>query len=115
VGDVIGVRISGHVIGDGSVGTRYSYRFAAKCLGEPQGVGNAIPLFFGELQAAAAFDVKRGQGSVQAIREPLGVTDKTSRALVLADADQNALACRPWSANGARLHLCEQLLVDPFG
>src|SRR5262249_20222038 len=67
-----------------------------------------------ELQTAAARSGERRKGPVQATREPLGVTDKTRRPRVLADADQNALACRPWSANGARLHLCEQLLVDPF-
>src|SRR5262249_5476951 len=73
VGDVFGVRISGRVVGNGSVGTRNSYRFAAKCLGEPQGVGNAIPPFFGQLQTSAALYVERRQWTVQAIREPLGV------------------------------------------
>ena len=36
-------------------------------------------------------------------------------ARVLADADEDALARRPRPRDGARLHLRQQLVIDPFG
>ncbi len=52
---------------------------------------------------------------MQPVGEPLGVTHEAGRARILADADDNALAGRPRALDGVRLHLAEQLLVDPLG
>ena len=52
---------------------------------------------------------------MQAVGQALGVAHEAGRARILADADQNALARRPRPRDGARLHLREQLLVDPLG
>ena len=51
---------------------------------------------------------------MQAIGQPLGISHKPGRARVLADANQDALARRPRTRDGARLHLREQLLIDPL-
>ena len=83
--------------------------------GQPQRVGDAVALLLAELQAAPAFDVERRPGRMQPIGQSLGVAHQTGGARVLADADENALAGGPGPGNGARLHLGEQLLVDPLG
>ena len=51
---------------------------------------------------------------MQPVRQPLGVAHEAGGARILADADQDALACRPRPGNGMRLHMGEQLLVDPL-
>ena len=86
-----------------------------KRFGKPQRIGDAVALFLGQLQAAAAFDVERHPRAVQAVGEPLGVAHQAGGARILADADQNALARRPWTLDRMGLHLGEQLLVDPLG
>ena len=52
---------------------------------------------------------------MQAVGEPLGVAHEAGAARIFADADQDALARRPGSLDGVRLHLGEQLLVDALG
>ena len=108
------MRIADDVVGDAPIGAWDRDRFAAERLGQTQRIGDPIALLFAELQAAPAFDVERRPWPVQAIRQSLGIAHKTRRARVLADADENALAGRPGSGDGARLHLREQLLVHPL-
>jgi len=52
---------------------------------------------------------------VQSVRQPLGITHEAGRTRILAGADQDALARRPGSGDGMRLHMREQLLVNPVG
>ena len=68
-----------------------------------------------ELRAARRLDVERGPRRVQPIGKALGIAHEARRARVFADADENALARRPRARDRARLHLLEQLLVDPLG
>ncbi len=115
LGDIVLVREADHVVGDLPQSARNRDRLAAQAFGEPQRVGDAIALLLAQLQAAPRFDVERGPGRVQAIGQALGVAHEAGRARILADADQDALAGRPRTRNGVRLHLGEQLLVDPLG
>ena len=107
--------IADHVVGDVAVAGRQSDGFAAERLGKPQRVGDAVALLLGQLHGAPALDVERRPGPMQPVGEPLGVTHEAGRARVLADANGNALAGRPRALDGVRLHLAEQLLVDPLG
>ena len=60
LGDVIGVRIADHVVGDAPIAARDGDCFAAQRLRQPQRIGDAVALLLAELQAAPAFDVERG-------------------------------------------------------
>ncbi len=113
--DVMGVRIADHVVGDVAVAGRQGHGFAAQRLGKPQRVGDAVALLLGKLHGAPPFDVERHPGPMQAIGQALGVAHQAGGTRILADAYGNALARRPWALDGVRLHLGEQLLVDPLG
>ena len=113
--DVVGLRVAHHVLGDAAIAGRQRHRLAAKRLGQPKRVGDAIAFFVGELRCAPALDVERRPRSVQAVSEPFGVANQSGAAPILADADQDALARRPRPGDGVRLHLAEQLLVDALG
>ena len=52
---------------------------------------------------------------MQAVCHAFGAADETCGARVFADADEDAFARRPWSLDGARLHLGEELLIDALG
>ena len=104
-----------HVVGDMARARRDGDAFAAEPLGEPQRVGDPVALLLAQLLAARSVDCERGEGRVQPVRQPFGVPHEAGRARVLADADQDALAGRPRSRDRVRLHLREQLLVDPVG
>ena len=52
---------------------------------------------------------------MQPVRQALGVAHQAGGARVLADADQDPLAGRPRARDGMRLHVGEELLVDPLG
>ena len=115
LGDVVGLRVADHVVGNVPVAGRQRDGLAAKRLGEAQRVGDAVALFVRKLQAAPALDIERQPWAMQTIRQPLGVAHQPGAARVLADADQNAFARRPWALDGVRLHFGEQLLVDAVG
>ena len=51
--DVVGVSIGHHVIGNGPFCARNGYGFPAERLCQTQGIGDAIALLFGQLEAAA--------------------------------------------------------------
>ena len=89
-------------------------RFATERGGKPQRIGNAVPFFLGELQAATALHIERQPRPVHAIRQPLGIAHQRSSARVFADTDENALARGPRAGDRAGLHLRKELLVDPF-
>ena len=111
---IVGLRVAEHFVGDVPVGGQRD-GFAAERLGEPQRVGNAVALDLRKLQAAPPFDIERRPRSMQPVGEPLGVAHEPGRARILADAHQDALAGRPRTLDGARLHFREQLLVNPLG
>ena len=111
---IVGLRVAEHFVGDVPVGGQRD-GFAAERLGEPQRVGNAVALDLRKLQAAPPFDIERRPRSMQPVGEPLGVAHEPGRARILADAYQDALAGRPRTLDGARLHFREQLLVNPLG
>ena len=88
---------------------------ATKRLGEPQGVGDPVAFHLVELSRSAPFDKQRRERGVQPVRQALGVAHETGRARVFADADKDALACRPRAWDRAGLHLGQKLFVDPLG
>ena len=106
LGDVVGVRVANHVVGNAPIAARDRDRFAAERFRQTQRVGNAIALLFAELQAAPAFDVERDPRRMQPVRQPLGVAHKTRRARILADADQNAFAGGPWARRWRPACIC---------
>ena len=113
--DVVLLSVADHVVGDVPVACRKCDGFAAERLGEPQRVGDAVALFLRKLQGAPPLDVERHPRPMQTIGEPLGVANESRAARVLADAHQDALACRPRPLDGVRLHFGEQLFVHAFG
>ncbi len=94
------------IIGDAPAAARDRHRFAAQRFGQTQRIGDAIALFFGELQAALGLDAERRPRRVQTVRQPLGVAHQSGRARILADAHKHALAQRP-KAPGWRAPACE--------
>ena len=64
LGDVMRVCIVDHVVGNASVTGRQCDGFAAKRLGEPQHIGDAVAFLFGKLHGTAPFYVKRGPWTV---------------------------------------------------
>ncbi len=112
---VVGLRVTHDVIDDVPIAGGKGNRFAAERFRQSQGIGNAIALHLRELCAAPPLDIKRHPWAMQAVGQSLGVADETGRARVVADANKDALACRPRALDGAGLHLGEQLLVHALG
>ena len=106
--------IADHIVGDAAIAGGQGHRLAAERLGEPQRVGDAVALLLGELQAASALDIENHEGTMQPVGEPLGIAHQPGAARILADADGDALAGRPRTLDGMRLHFREQLLIDPL-
>jgi len=102
------------VVGEPPCLGRQLDRFALEALGEAQRVGDPVARILGKVQASAGLQVESGPGRVQTIGEPLGIAHEGGRTRVLADTDENALTRGPRSRDGARLHVLEQLLVDPL-
>ena len=88
---------------------------ALQPLGQPQGLRDAVPFLLAELQAAR-WSRCRVPSTARAGDLPgAWRSARGRRARVLADANENALACGPRTRNGAGLHLLEQLLVHALG
>ena len=115
LGDVVRLGEADDLVRDAAVAARNGDPFSAERLGQPQRVRDAVPLLLAPLQAAPGLDAQRREGSMQPVRQALGVAHEAGGARILADADQNALARRPGPWNGVGLHVREQLLVDPLG
>src|SRR6516164_5554846 len=98
---VVGLGVADDVVGDAPVNTWNRDCLTSERFGEAQSVGNAIALFLSVLQAASAFNVKSCPWAMQAICQSLRIANEPRRTRILANADQDALACRPWSQNGA--------------
>ena len=115
LGDVVRLGIADDVVGDPSVAAGNGGGLAAERLGEPQRIGDAVALLLGEPHAARGLDRERDERRMQAIGQALGVAHEAGAARVFVDADEDAFAGGPWPRDRARLHLAEQLLVDPLG
>ena len=102
------------VVGNAVRACGNSDRLAAEALGQPQRIGDAVAFFFAELQASPGLDRERREGGVQTIGQALCIAHQSGGARVFADADQDALARGPRPRDRARLHLRQQLVVDPF-
>jgi len=112
---VIGVGEIDQVVGDAASDRRDGDGLPAERLGETHGIGQAIALLIGKLQAAPRLDGDRRPWRMQAVCQSLAVTHETRGARILADANQDALASGPGAGNRIGLHMGEQLLVDPLG
>ena len=55
------------------------------------------------------------KGACSRSATPLGIAHEAGGARILADADEDAVARRPWPGNGVRLHMGEELVVDALG
>ena len=115
LGDVVGVGEAEQIVGDAALDAGNRQRLAAERFREPHRVGEPVALLVAQLQAAPRLDADGGPRRMQAVGQALGVAHEPGRARILADADQDALARRPWAGNGVGLHMGEQLLVDPLG
>ena len=78
-------------------------------------IGDAVALLGRQPEGAPRLDVERGEGRMQAVGEALGIADEARGARILADADEDTLAGSPRARNGVRLHVRQQLVVDPLG
>ena len=113
MGDVVGLRVAGHILGDASAGNGDG--LAAEFLGKPETVGDAVAIALVETLVARGFDEKRGPGAVQPVGQPLGIANQGGTGRILADANQHPLARGPRAADGMRLHVGQHLLVDALG
>ena len=93
--DVVRLRKGDYVVGDPAIAAWNRDLLAAERLSEPQGVGDPVTLFLGQLQATFGLDIERRPRRVQAVGEALGVAHEPGRARVFAHADQETIACRP--------------------
>jgi hypothetical protein len=112
---IVGLGVIDHVGGDVAGGGGERDGLATERLGKPERVGDTVTLLLRELKAAPSLDVKRYPWSMQAVGQSLGVADEPGAARIVADADEDALARRPGTLDGVRLHFREQLFVHSFG
>ena len=115
LGDVVRLGVADDVVGDAPVAAGDGGGLAAERLGEAQRIGDAVALDLGEPHAARGLDRERDEGGVQAVGQALGVAHEPGATGVFVDADEDALAGGPRPGDRARLHLAQQLLVDPLG
>ena len=110
VSDVVGLCVSDDVVHD--VRARYRECCPAQLVSKPQAGGDPVAFAIGQPMMTSGLDVERRPRRVQRVREPPGVPDKAQRSRVFANADEHARARRPWTADGVRLHMRKQLVVD---
>ncbi len=115
LGDVVRLGVADDVVGDTPVAAGDGGGLAAQRLGKPQRIGDAVALDLREPHAARGLDRERDERGVQAVGQTLGVAHEPGAAGVFVDADEDALTGSPWPGDRARLHLAQELLVDPLG
>ncbi len=113
LGRVVLPRIGKHVVGDALA--RQSNRVSAELLGQPQGLGDAIPFGLAQPLMPRCLDIERRPGSAKAVGDALGMAHELQRARLFTDADKQALAGRPGPGDGVLLHIVQHLLVDTLG
>ena len=113
LGDVVGVSVGENVVGKAPVAARDGGGITAERMREAQRIGNTVAFFFAQADGAPGFDRQCDERRVQVVGHPLGVAHQAGGARVLADTDQDTLARGPGSGNRPRLHLREELVVDP--
>src|SRR5215831_15767648 len=101
MGDVVGLRVVNHIVGDVPAGARDRNGFAAKRFGETKRIGDAVALFLRVLEAPSALHVESHPWAVQTVCQPFRVSHEARSARVLADADKDALTRGPGAGNGA--------------
>ncbi len=112
---VVGLREADHVVSDAPIAARYCDRLATEGLRQPKRVGDTVALFLAKLNGAASLDIERRPRRVQPVGQALGIAHEPCRSRILADADHDALACRPRPLDRPCLHLRAQLLVHALG
>src|SRR5262249_29844681 len=110
--DVVRCCVSYDLLGD--VAARDANCRSTKPLGEPQKIGNTVPLDIRTSLRPRRLDIDRRPRSAQMVGNAPSVTDQPRSAQYLADADENPLAGRPGARDRMRPHMREQLLVDPL-
>ena len=111
---VVGARVSQHIVRDAAAAGGNCNRFHAEPGGEAQRLGDAVAARLVERDRAPGLHMQRDHGRVQSVGHALGVAHQCRRVAAVTDADQHAFARRPWSGDGVRLHVREQLVVDPL-
>ena len=112
LGDVVGARVVQQVVGDVASGQRHRRR--AQPFRQPQGLRHAVALAFRKLVIARRLDIERDPARLQPVGRAPRIADEAGRARMLVDADQDALARRPWARDGVGLHVGQHLVVDPL-
>ena len=110
VRDVVALCVSDDVVHD--VRARYRECHPAQLVSEPQAGGDPVAFAIAQPMMTSGLDIERRPRRVQRVREPPGVPDEAQRSRVFANADEHARARRPWTADGVRLHMRKQLVVD---
>src|SRR3954470_19017946 len=110
LGNVVGLGVSDDLVSD--LPARNGDRRPAEPGGEPQVIGDTVPLAIAQPGGFRRLDMDRGPRRVQPVGRATGVADQSRRIRRFADADQDALARRPRSGYrmGTRVRL--ELLVE---
>ena len=109
LGDVVCARIGEQLLSN--VRTGKGDRLALEFFGEPQRVRDAITLDLFQVLASPGFDIDGRPRRMEAVCEALRVANEPGRARVVADANEQALARRPWTGDRVRPHMRQELLV----
>ena len=111
MGDIALLRVREEVVGNPPA-ARKSDGLAAEPLGRSQRICDAGALSSGKSLAARCFDIDGGPWRMQTVGGSFGITNQPRGSRVFTDADQDALARRPRSCNGVRLHMGAELVVN---
>ena len=109
------MRVTDQIVGNAAADAGNGHGLAAERFRQPQRVGQPVALLLGQLQAAPCLDRDRGPWRMQPVRQPLCHAHEARRTRILADANQNAFACRPGPGDRIGLHMRQELLVDALG
>ena len=113
LGDVVAVGILQHGFRHGLPGTADGA--GAQFLGQAQGTGHLVALFLGKPGLVGCLHVDGEPFGIQFVRQAPGGADQAFAQRARADADQQALAGRPGTGDGARAHVGAHLVIHPFG
>ena len=98
----------------GLIGARPGDRLTAQMFRETQGRGDPVAGGLSQMHGSRRFDIERHPRRTEAVSEARGIAHQRSAAGMIVDADKHPVASRPGTRYGMRLHMGQQLLVNPL-
>ena len=113
LGDIVAAGIGQYRLGDIAPGQGRG--LAAQSLRQPQRVGDPVLVGFAQCRVARTFDIQRRPFGLECVGDPARAAHQFGGGWLFADADQDALAGGPGTADGMRLHIVHHVAVDMLG